>query len=111
MDERKGVWKEGRENGRKEGRMEGMEERRKKVRTGYLVSGLFHRLVFQTSTNSKFLPFRVLILILPQVKKNLWSYILSSACKEPELPLASLLHDEGHRSDFQNFSHANPCGI
>ena len=63
MEDRKGEWKEG--------RMGGMEERRNKGSTGYLASGLFSSSGVQTSTKSEILSFRVLILILPQVKKKL----------------------------------------
>jgi hypothetical protein len=72
----------------------------------------FRCLLFETSTKTK--PFAISIFDFNPSsgkKKNLWGYIGSAACKGPGLPLASLLHEEGHRFDFQNFSHANPCAI
>jgi len=73
----------------------------------------FRRLVFETSTKSK--TFAISDFYFNpssgKKKKNLWGYIVSAACKKPELPLPSLLHEEGHRFYFHNFSHANPCAI
>lgn len=89
-----------------------MEESRKKGTTGYLASGHFHRLVFETSTKSKtFVISGFDFNSSSSKKKNFWGNIVSSACKELELPIASRLHGEGHGFDFQNFSHANPYVI
>ena len=123
MEGRKGEWKERRENGRKEGRMEGREHGRKgewkewrkagrKERLAIWLLDIFIVWCLKQAQKVRLLSFRVLILILPPVKKkNFWGNIVSSACKELELPIASRLHGEGHGFDFQNFSHANPYVI